>query len=45
MDAVELRIYDSRIAEARFEGYCSGKKVMKQWAKNDAKMQRENPED
>ena len=34
MDALELKMYDAKIAEARFEGYCAGKRVMKTWAKN-----------
>ena len=39
MDALELKMH-----EAKFEGYCEGKRVMKQWAKNCQKHIEENPE-
>ncbi len=41
MESLELKMYDSKIEEARWQGYCEGKKVMKQWALNCEKHIRE----
>jgi hypothetical protein len=42
MDAVEQKMINEKIEDARFEGYVAGKRVMKQWAKNCEKLQKCN---
>lgn len=41
MDSLELKMYDSKIEEARWQGYCAGKRTMQRWALNCEKHMRE----
>ena len=36
-DALQLKMYNDQIEQARFDGYCQGKKVIQQWAINTRK--------
>ena len=46
MDALELAIYNSKIADAYFEGKRKGAALEKRrWAKNCERLQKENYED
>lgn len=44
MDRLANRMIELKIEEARWQGYCEGKKVMQKWARNCDRVTKEHPD-